>query len=371
MSFWKTNAENNNPYEDELLALAAEAIQPAQLTMQVLQQQRPTPVGRNIDAILEISWRSRIERYACEIKDASTPRAVEAAIAQASFAARDSTLRPMILVPHLSEEKLRVLAEQDVSGMDACGNAYIQSDQFLFWRSGQPNRFRMPSPHLNPFRGDNSIFSRCFLLRREFESLSELRGFATQRMERSRGQVGREMLTMGTASKTVQALEEQLIVQKIRGMLSLLDRRKLLTQLRLNYQPPISRKVVGKIPFDQFIAWDRLAFASEHMGFRVAATGAFSATHFGVLSPSERLSIYVDDLEAAVNALEFTEAKAFANCELIETKKNFPYFDLQRYSGVPWASPIQSWLELANGTSREQEASQDLERMILQGGWDR
>lgn len=371
MSSWKPNTNLRNPSEEELLALAVEAIRQAKMTMRVSEQQQPTLLGPNIDAIVEIDWQERTERYACEIKGISTPRALEAAIAQASFAARDSRLRPMILVPYLSEEKLRVLAEQDVSGIDACGNAYIHSDHFLFWRSGQPNRFRMPSPHLNPFRGDNSIFSRCFLLRREFESLSELREFATNRMERQRSPMEREMLMLGTASKTVQALEEQLIVQKTRGMLKLLDRRKLLTQLRLNYQPPISRKVVGKIPFDHSIAWERLGFASEHMGFRVAATGAFSATHFGVLSPSERLSIYVDDLESAVNALEFTEAKAFANCELIETKKNFPYFDLQRDSGVTWASPIQSWLELANGTSREQEASQDLERLILQGGWDR
>ncbi len=370
MYFWKPTTGRQNPTEIELLKLATEAISAEALTMIVLEQQAPMR-GRYIDAIVEITWQGRRERYACEIKGASTPRALEAAIAQASFAGANSNLRPLILVPYLSEEKLRILAEQEVSAMDASGNAFLQSDQFLFWRSGQPNRFRTPSQHLNPFRGDNSIFSRCFLLRREFESLSELRAFATKLMERPSGQMERERLLLGTASKTVQALEEQLIVQKTRGMLKLLDRRKLLTQLRLNYQPPIGRKVVGKIPFDRFLAWDRLRFEAERKGFRIAATGTYSATFFGVLSPSEKLSVYVDDLDAALNALEFTEAKAFANCELIETRKNFPYFDLQWESGITWASPIQSWLELANGTSREQEAGQDLERMILHGGWGR
>jgi hypothetical protein len=366
MSSWKPNVDLRNPSEEVLLSLAADSIRPAKLTMTVVQQQTRS-LGTNVDAVVDIEWHSCKQRYACEIKRANTPRTVEGAIAQALFAARASNLRPMILVPYLSEEKLQAISDHEVSALDACGNAFIQSDQFLFWRSGQPNRFKMPSPHLNPFRGDNSIFSRCFLLQREFDSLSDLREFATDRMGGLSGHMERELLRLGTASKTVQALEEQLIVQKTQGVLKLLDHRKLLTQLKLNYQAPISRKITGKIPFDRSAVWEKLRLASESHRLRFAATGYYSASHYGVLSPSEKLSIYVDDLPTALSALEFSEAKAFANCELIETKKNFPFFDLKRDNGIVWASLVQTWLELANGNSREQEAGQDLERMILQG----
>jgi hypothetical protein len=371
MTIRKPTLSPASPSEEDLLALASEALRSTILTLRVLTRQPAHQPGMNSHARVEIHWHDRSEQYECQIRRTSTPRALEAAIAQASFASRDSKLRSMVLAPYLSEEKLRRLADLGVSGLDACGNAFIISDQFYFWRSGQPNRYRIPSPHLNPFRGDNSIFSRCFLLRREFESLSELSKFASSLLEVPRGDNGRKALQLGTASKTIQALEEQLIVQKSRGMLKLLDRGKLLNLLKRNYQPPSGRKVLGKIRIDRSIAWERLGGSSDREGFRVAATGIYSATYFGVLSPSETLSIYVDDMGAAVNALEFTETKSFANCELIETSKNYPFFDLKREGGTTWASLIQTWLELSNGTAREYEAGQGLERMIVQGDWTR
>lgn len=353
-----------------MLARATDANLASRVTLRVLEQE-DAQAGPRHDSLVEVEWRGRTELFACEIKTSGTPRSIEEAIAQASLAGRARGIRPMILVPYLSEEKLRTLADQEVSGLDACGNAYIQADQFLIWRSRQPNRFRTPSPHLNPFRGDNSIFTRCFLLRTEFASLSELRAFAEEGMHRPGNQKDREVMLLGTASKTVQALQEQLVIQKSQAMLRVLDNRKLLSQLKQNYQPPPGRRVMGKTSLDLPIAWERLGSAAAQAGFRLAATGTFSASHYGVLSSSKTLSIYVDDLQAATRALDFTEGKAFANCEVIETRKNFPYFNLKQEGGVPWASAIQTWLELASGTSREQEAAQELERMILGGVRDR
>jgi hypothetical protein len=142
-----------------------------------------------------------------------------------------------------------------------------------------------------------------------------------------------------------------------------MDHGRLLRELGKQYQAPANTKLVGKIPMTQEEAWVKL----NQSGLRVVATGLHSATRYGVLSPSDRLSVYVDDLRQATQLLDLREQKAFANCELIETKKNFPFFDLKWDKGVPWASPIQTWLELSHGNSREQEAAQSLVEQLAIG----
>lgn len=341
----------------ESIWLASRALEPTGLALTVTQQLAEEGDGVP-DLILEATFQGYSSQYACWVSSASTPQAVLAAVLNAKFRAEGAS--PLILVPYLFEDSVPILVESGVSGIDLCGNAYVRSNNFLIWRTGQPRRFKAPAGKVNPFRGDKSIFARSLLLRSEFDSLTSLQQFASEKLLVPANGAGQK-LQLGTASKTVQALEEQLIVQRTKGSLRLTDRSKLLAQLKLNYQSPVSRKVVGKIPIDPTLAWEKLAAAT---GLRVAATGISSASKYGVLSPSERLSIFVDDLVLARSVLDFTETTAFANCELLETKKNFPYFDVVREDGVVWSSAVQTWLELSNGNSREQEAAAELETRL-------
>lgn len=313
------------------------------------------PGASEADLALQVTFEGKSAQYACWVKSATTPQAVLDAVLNAKF--RGQGASPLILVPYLFEDSVPILAASGVSGIDLCGNAYLRSSKFLFWRTGQPRRFKAPAGKVNPFRGDKSIFALSFLLQSEFDSLTALQQFASQKLL----QLPKGELQLGTASKTVQALEEQLIVQRRKGSLKLMDRGKLLAQLKNNYQSPVSRTLVGKIPLEATSAWQRVAGTP---GLRVAATGRSSATYYGVLSPTERLSIYVDDLALAQSVLDFKETSAFANCELLETKKNFPYFDLVREGAVAWSSVVQTWLELSNGNAREQDAATGLESRL-------
>lgn len=358
--------------ECDLLGQARLALQECDV---VLSENREVPLLTGAlserEPVVEVEWNNQRARFVCQVERSSTPQTLKSAVAQAEFGARRAGLAPLVIVPYLSDAKLQLLAEIGVSGLDACGNAFIRSDRFQFWRSGRPNVVRTPAPHLNPFRGDNSLFSQCFLLQGEFESLSELRAFATRRLK-TRTNSDIEELRLGTASKTVQALREELMITKASGRLALLDRPRLVLELRNQFQPPkVTRRIVGKTPHAPSATWDQLRTAEAKDGLRTAVSGVASAHRYGVMSPSAKLILYVDNAGSALRALELREGSAFANCEIRETPKNAPFFDLRPdEKEIPWASPVFTWLELSRGSAREQEAAAALQDRILAGEFD-
>jgi len=329
------------------------------------QASRTSAARRVCDAIVELAWRDQTLRYVVEIGSSSQPAVIEQAVLQAQRAAQNSGLYPMVLVPYLSEEALIRLSAEAISGIDCCGNCVILGPSLAIWRSGAPNQFRESRPIRNPYSGDSSIVTRSFLLRRRFGSLEELRTFALNRTQ-LKEQESSSLLQVGTISKVVQALESEIIVTRGSEGIMMTDARRLLDRLREQYRPGNSLRVLGKTPLGDDEIWQRLSDARSAGSSRSAATGIASASHYGTLSGIERLSLYVDDLEATSRLLGVTEGRAFANIELIEARNNLPFFDCNVDNNVVWASPIQTWLELAQGGAREREAAQSLEQQILE-----
>ena len=100
---------------------------------------------------------------------------------------------------------------------------------------------------------------------------------------------------------------------------------------------------------------------------RYVATGLGSAARYQVLSGPDKLSLYVSDLDAAADAIGMRETRVFPNIELIENQEDLTYFDARRREDGVWASPIQTWLELATGGPREREAAKLLRAALAQG----
>jgi len=319
---------------------------------------------RGADALVEVGWDDRKDVFAVELKASSQPLILRGAIEQAERAARDMGLRPLVLIPYLSDESLRLLESRGVSGLDLGGNAVIIGSAFRIWRSGAPNRFTESRPLQNPYQGDSSILTRCFLLRPTFESLRNLREFALARIV-DRIDEPSEPLQLGTASKVVQALADDVIVVKGRDTIQLVDGARLISNMERRYRRLPTRTLVGRTPFKPDEVWTRLSEWSREEGGRYVATGSGSATHYGVLFAGDRQSIYVDDLERVRNLLEVRPGPAFANVELVEDRKRLVYFDARGDGPARWASPTQTWLELAQGGPREQEAAETLKRQIL------
>jgi hypothetical protein len=327
-----------------------------------LLQRQGWPSDPSPDAIVDITWQNEVSRFVVEHKSQSTPKALVAAIDQAQRLSKILNLRPLVIVPFLPERSLRLLESEGVSGLDLAGNGVILGAKFAVRRSGQPNPFREAIPIRNIFWGTSSLIARCFLLRSQFDSLSDLRMYALSRMDASR-QVRTPILTKGTVSKVVQALDEEMIISRASKGLQLANADALLERLRINYRQPSGPRVLGKMPHTVTNAWDKVSLSPT----RFAATGDYSAAHYHLLSSQDKLTLYVDRLDAAARGLDITEGPLFPNVELIEEKSDQFYFDARRSGNAVWASPIQTWVELANSGPREREAAGQLEEILRKG----
>ncbi len=83
------------------------------------------------------------------------------------------------------------------------------------------------------------------------------------------------------------------------------------------------------------------------------------------MAHSDVLSLYWPRPDELQQALEATETDQFPNVELIETDDQTLFFDARAEDGIPWASPLQTYLELMAGDKRDQEAAQQVESLLL------
>jgi len=322
--------------------------------------------GFRADGIVEAAWQEGVYRFVCEFRASNTPKALENAIPQAQRVAERTGLLPLIVVPFLSEASLRLLEAEKVSGIDLSGNGILVAPGMAIWRSGQPQRYKDSQPIRNVFRGTSSILSRCFLLRKSFASLVELRVFALDHISNKVESDRETLLTKGTVSKVVRALYEEKIIVRSKETLQLAAPQLLMERLKNNYSKPRGRRLEGKMPYDLAAAWDRLNAGSV----RYVATGDGSAGRYGLLSGPEKISLYVEDFDRACDLLDVTQSRVFPNIEIVEEKGEVVYFDARIAGAQRWASPIQVWLELTLSGPREREAAQTLEDILLRGEAD-
>ena len=81
----------------------------------------------------------------------------------------------------------------------------------------------------------------------------------------------------------------------------------------------------------------------------------------------DRLRVYCESVSELLDLLgtDVKPGERFANLELCETADPTVYFDVRRSGGVPFASPIQAYIELATGDKREQDTSSQIRSLIL------
>lgn len=320
------------------------------------------------DWLLDVSWRNETRRFAVEyLRDATPKRLREAqrevpatgsyytplALADPNIG---DTIFPMIMAPFLSEEKLEELAEQEVSAIDLCGNGVvIVPGQWFVFRTGKPNKYRSSAPIRNVYKGQSSLVGRILLERPRFEKLKDIAAEI-----RARG----GELSLGTISKVLKALGEDLVATKDEGI-RVVQKEKLLDLLGKNYQGPRDlRRVRGRLP-ERADMLRTLTSDAQALKTRIAVSGI----EYWARMPSSDSSppVYVESLETLGTQVGFEEGGLFTNVEFRETRDSLVYFDTRDIDGVKWTSPVQTYLDLANGGKREREVAEDLRRRILGG----
>lgn len=317
---------------------------------------------RMVDAIVEIEWNKNTFDFAVETRLQFNPKAVQEAAQRARRLANLIKVNPLIVAPYLSEEQLRFLESQQISGIDLCGNGILLvPGRLLIYRTGNPNKYPSSSPIRNVYRGTSSLVARSFLLRPEYETSQELLDEIIAR--------GGEV-TLSTISKVCSSLEDDLIIERQRKgrttRLRLLQAEKLLNCLGDNYEAPvIPDKFVGQCELDDRTFETIAKGWSQETGNRIVQTGASSTDRYAAMAREPIRCYYSTDAAGILKRLgdSIRETNRFPTFQVLETADPTVYFDVRDGINAP---PLQAFLELNAGDKRERETAEQIRARILQ-----
>ena len=316
--------------------------------------------GLMVDFGVEVRWAGQSFEFAAEMVSSSAPRMIENTIRRTMQRASRCGGLPMIIAPYLSERNIALLEQYEVSGLDLSGNGLvIVPGRMLLKRTGQRNAYPQSQPAKFIYRGATSQVPRVFLRRPVYPSVGEIRveiGTAGGRVAPS------------TVSKALARMTDDLVVERDRRSVRLLQPDKLLDLLSKNFTLPKPTRVVqaklnGPL-LEVFIRANRGA-----RNPRVMLSGESSQSRYSAGMRADNPVLYCADLyelsERLDDACQFTDR--FADITLVETRDPTPWLDARTdESGIVYASPVQTYLELsASGDKRDREIAEQVRDLIM------
>lgn len=331
---------------------------------------RFTPTAESIetadmrpDVLIQTNWQGRTYAFVGEVKRYGSDKSVSEAAEQARKYAEELQVNPLVIVPWLSNEQLLSLEQRNISGVDLCGNGIVVvPGEVLVFRTGQPNKFPTSRLIRRVYEGTSSLVARVFLLRPQYNSVSEILDEITARGG---------SITLPTVSKALKQLEEDVVIEKSPKRIRTLQADKLLDRLKSNYELPKPRGFVRcKLTTKNNASIGEILFeAAKQAGERIVLSGESSANFYATMAKepidtfycTETTSLQLEELNAEIDVFS-----RFPNVELKKSDAEIVYFDMRNLNGYNVASPIQAYLELANSDKRGQEIAEQIRKKIIQ-----
>lgn len=266
-------------------------------------------------------------------------------------------------MPYLRPSQLEELERNGISGVDWCGNGVVLvPDKLRVYRTGNRNQFATYAPIKNIYRKNTSMVARVLLTARRFPSVQAILSEVNRRNVFATA-MDETPMTLGTISKALKQLEDDLIIDRSQGVW-VLQPDKLLANLQDNYEPP---KATNRVRLKVDCEFERLPqYLTDKLDGKApfVATGLASVSRYAVMQREDVLSLYCPGLSRLQNALDAKESDRFPNLELIETTDQPYYFDARQDDGFRWASPVQTYLELMSGDKRDQETAEQVQSCV-------
>lgn len=306
------------------------------------------------DARITLALQERTVDFLAEVK----PRTAPGMVAESLWRIKNAPTVPgrnyLLLVPYLTATIVEMLNREKLSGLDLNGNYLIQAPDLLAMRLDRKNRFPESQPIKNVFAGASSLVGRLLLARGgRFGTVNEI--------ARSIQALGGG-LSLSAVSKVLKGLEEELIIEKNRSGVALLQPEKLLQKLGENYRSPkILETLKLKVP--DMNSFSGLKGPDGPGGAGWVVTGESSVRRYAVMADSAATTVYLADF----GALWKWQDEKFYNVVALRTNDMFPFFDAREEGGLRWASPVQCWLELSRLDKREREMAGTVRKAILEG----
>ena len=276
---------------------------------------------------------------------------------------------PVLYAEKFSPKSFSLIEKEGMSAFDFRGNSLFQIPPGIFirdFRSARSSGKR--TQRVNPFRGRISLVSRALLQKQRWNSASGvLRAITSQGFQFSASLV----------SRSLQVLSEEQIIGVSGREIFVVDPGKLLDglaaawptakatrdsqQRRLFLNRPAIEREPTEGPFD-FLLAEKL----RNAGVRFSLVGALSSSRILQQGPE---SYFVDSLDLAKKTLQplgySLAPQSFADLVLIEYPSDEVFFDVSQPGQFEVASDVQSYIELRNGDARQQEAAQEVRKIIL------
>lgn len=306
------------------------------------------------DARITLALQERTVDFLVEVKTRTAPGIVAESLWRIKNAPAVPGGNYLLLVPYLTPTIVEMLNRGKLSGLDLNGNYLIQALDLLAVRLDRKNRFPESQPIKNVYAGASSLVGRLLLARGgRFGSVNEI-----ARIIQTLG----GGLSLSAVSKVLKGLGEELIIEKNRAGIALLQPEKLLQKLGENYRPPkILETLKLKLPDMNSFAGLKGPDGLDLRGWVVS--GESSARRYAVMADSAATTVYVTDL----GSLWKWQDEKFYNIVAQRTNDLFPFFDAREDGGLRWASPVQCWLELSRLDKREREIADTVRKAILEG----
>jgi len=354
------------PNQKEMIGLlrSAKVVLPP-LSFRVLKDGPETTKNYAFDALVEASWRGSKARFVVECKSLSTPKAFRNGLNLLKTETLPKGYWPLLFLPFLGERQLQELEQEQISGIDLCGNGVvIVPGKFAVFRGGERNRFSSSAPIKNIYRKNSSMVARVFFSCPAFKTVQEI----CSEINRRNVLVNRwkkKPMSLSTVSKSLKTLEDDLIIDR-KGIIRLLQPDKLLENLSQNYAAPnIKAGIRLKVHAEGETLWQLLRRLSQEIDAPIVTTGASSVGQYAVMQRGDLFSVYCPSLEMLVERLPGSRTDRFPNLEIIEADDETVYFDAREDDKFLWASSVQVYLELMAGDKRDKEIAEQVRSLIL------
>lgn len=316
-----------------------------------------------LDALIEASWGKNKVKFAVECKALSTPKAFRIGLNMLKTAPIPKGYNPLLLMPFLNEKQLLELEQEEISGIDLCGNGVIiVPDVLAVFRSGEKNRFTSSAPIKNIYRKNSSMVGRIFLFCSSYKTVQDIWN-EINRKNLLVTSWSKKAMSFSTVSKALKTLEEDLIISR-EDNISLLQADKLLEKLSENYDPGKKKKQIH-IKIQEENLQDYLVKKANEAGVPLVANGKSSVGQYAAMQRGDILSVYCPRAEELIEKVSGDPYDRFPNLEILETEDETVYFDARNDGSFLWASPVQVYIELMVGDKRDRETAEQVKSFII------
>jgi hypothetical protein len=341
-------------------------------------QRQPNIKGIRPDVVLKIDFGGAIFTVYGEVKTQVTPKILEqVGMWLARLKHPGSVDSYALICPYLSPRSQKYCQENGIDFIDLCGNILLRvPGKLLIERLNRPNTFKEKQLLRDPFRGASSRVVRVLLQypKRKW-TITEIDAELKRESERQ-NRKGLFELSIPSISKTVQSLEQELLVRREKREIVLPDPRQLLFRWAEKYQDRYKqmRRNIRTInnPFGFDVDSSVKGLKSRFSDLDFVVTGTSAADFVAPFTTVDRIDILLlqGKTDDRLRSLE-NEPSVGPDFVFVE-----PYdVGVAMYSrdvkGVTLASDIQIYLDCYARGGRDSKQAEYLLSNVIEKAWNK